>query len=86
MSQGVDGRRFSEAWNSFTVNSKVKRADQAARNHRIQGVPAVAVDGRYLVGGKSLQELLTLTDQVIEMRRGERSGKAGATAKPAASK
>jgi thiol:disulfide interchange protein DsbA len=86
VSQGVDARRFSEAWNSFTVNSKVKRADQAARNHRIQGVPAVAVDGRYLVGGKSLQELLTLTDQVIEMRRGERSGKAGATAKPAASK
>lgn len=86
VSQGVDARRFSEAWNSFTVNSKVKRADQAARNHRIQGVPAVAVDGRYLVGGKSLQELLTLTDQVIEMRRGERSGKAGATAKPAAQK
>lgn len=86
VSQGVDARRFSEAWNSFSVNSKVKRADQMARNHRIQGVPALAIDGRYLVGGKSLQEMLALTDKVIDMRRGERSGKTGGPARPAAQK
>ncbi|MDR2788515.1 MAG: thiol:disulfide interchange protein DsbA/DsbL [Candidatus Accumulibacter sp.] len=80
VSQGVDARRFSEAWNSFSVNSKMKRADQMARNHRIQGVPAIVVDGRYLVGGKDLNELLKLTGQVIEKRRKERS------AKPAAQK
>jgi len=61
-SQGVDALKFGEAWRSFNVNSKTKRADQMARNFRIQGVPAVAVDGRYLVGGKSLQDMLTLTD------------------------
>jgi thiol:disulfide interchange protein DsbA len=73
VSQGVDARRFSEAWNSFSVNAKVGRADQMAQSHHIQGVPAIAVDGRYLVGGKSLQGLLDLTDQVIAMRRNERN-------------
>ena len=72
-SQGVDALKFGEAWKSFNVNSKTKRADQMARNFRIQGVPAVAVDGRYLVGGKSLQDLLELTDKIIEKRRAERN-------------
>ena len=73
--QGVDALKFGDAWRSFNVNSKTKRADQMARNFRIQGVPAIAVDGRYLVGGKSLQELLVLTDKVIEKRRAERNPK-----------
>lgn len=75
VSQGVDARRFSEAWNSFSVNARIGRAEQMAKSHRIQAVPAIAVDGRYLVGGKSLQELLDLTDQVIAMRRNERNAK-----------
>ena len=74
-SQGVDALKFGDAWKSFNVSSKTKRADQMARNFRIQGVPAIAVDGRYLVGGKNLQELLALTDKVIDKRRTERSSK-----------
>jgi len=74
-SQGVDALKFGDAWRSFNVNSKTKRADQMARNFRIQGVPAIAVDGRYLVGGKSMQELLALTDKVIDKRRAERNPK-----------
>ena len=74
-SQGVDALKFGDAWKSFNVSSKTKRADQMARNFRIQGVPAIAVDGRYLVGGKNLQELLVLTDKVIDKRRAERNSK-----------
>ena len=81
VSQGVDAQRFSEAWNSFSVASKVKRADEAARKYGIQGVPAIIVDGRYQVGGKSFEEMLKLTDQVIDMRRAERSGQAAGAAK-----
>jgi thiol:disulfide interchange protein DsbA len=73
VSQGVDARRFSEAWNSFSVDSKVKRANQMANGHHIKGVPAIAVDGRYLVGGKSLQGLLDSADHVIGIRRAERN-------------
>lgn len=85
-SQGVDAMKFSDAWRSFSVNSKTKRADQMARNHRIQGVPAIVVDGRYLIGGKSLQELLALTDKVIEKRRAERNPKSSTPAGKAPAK
>ncbi|MDR0577213.1 MAG: thiol:disulfide interchange protein DsbA/DsbL [Candidatus Accumulibacter sp.] len=80
VSQGVDARRFSEAWNSFSVDSKMKRAEQIARAYKIDSVPAIVVDGRYLVKAHTLQELPDLTDQVIEMRRAERK------ARPAAQK
>lgn len=77
-SQGVDATKFTAAWNSFGVATKTSRGDQMGRDHHIQGVPAIAVDGRYLVGGKSLQEMLTLTDKVIEKRRAERAPASGA--------
>jgi thiol:disulfide interchange protein DsbA len=76
VSQGIDARRFSEAWNSFSVDARMKRADLMAQNHGIRSVPALVVDGRYLVNGKSsLQGLLDQTDQVVAMRRDERNGK-----------
>lgn len=77
-SQGVDARKFSEAWNSFSVNSKTKRGHQMGQSARIQGVPALAVDGRYLVTGqniKSYNDLLALTEKIIDMRRKERAKK-----------
>ena len=78
VSQGVDARKFSEAWNSFGVDSKVKRANQLAQAAKIRGVPALFVDGRYLVVGqdiKSQSDLLALTDKVIAKARSEHKGK-----------
>jgi thiol:disulfide interchange protein DsbA len=77
-SQGVDAKRFSDAYNSFGVVSKTKRADQMAQAAKITGVPALVVDGRYLVTGKEVKthdDLLALASQVIEMRRAERKKK-----------
>ena len=55
--QGVDGKKFADAYSSFGVVSKVKRADQMAQAYKIQGVPALAVDGKYLVLGKEIKGL-----------------------------
>lgn len=77
-SKGVDAKKFSDAYRSFGVASKVKRADQLAQSAKIRGVPAMIVDGRYLVVGqnfKSYADLLTLTDKVIAKARLERNGK-----------
>jgi thiol:disulfide interchange protein DsbA len=84
--QGVDTKKFTEVYNSFGVISKVKRGDQLAQETRIQGVPALAVDGRYLVVGKEISgfpALLSLTDRVIDKVRAEkaRPGKAAEPAK-----
>ena len=76
--QGVDKAKFGEAYKSFGVASKMQRADQMAAAYKIQGVPAIAVDGRYLVVGKevkSYEDLLTLADQLIGKVRTERSKK-----------
>ena len=76
--QGIDGKKFADAYNSFGVISKVKRADQMAQSYKIQGVPAMAVDGKYLVTGKEIKglpDLVLLTDQVIDLARRDRSKK-----------
>ena len=73
--KGVDAKKFSETFNSFGVMSKVKRADQLAQAYKIPGVPAIAVDGKYLVGGQSFGEVLASTDKLIAKARSEKSGK-----------
>jgi thiol:disulfide interchange protein DsbA len=76
--QGIDAKTFSDAYSSFGVMSKVKRADQLAQAAKIRGVPALVVDGRYLVVGqnvKSHAEMLALTDKIIDKRRAERNKK-----------
>ncbi len=73
--KGVDPKKFADTFNSFGVMSKVKRGDQLAATFKLQGVPSLGVEGKYLVGDKSHQELLAITDQLIAKSRSERSGK-----------
>ena len=76
--QGVNAKTFFDAYSSFGVMSKIKRAEQLAQASKIRGVPAIVVDGRYLVVGqdiKSHSDLLALTDKVIDKRRSERNPK-----------
>ena len=73
--KGVDQKKFTEAFNSFGVMSKVKRGDQLAQAYKIQGVPSVAVDGKYLVGGKDFSDVLAITDKLVAKVRSEKPGK-----------
>ena len=72
--KGVEAKKFSDAFSSFSVDSKAKRADQLAQSAKIEGVPSLLVNGRYLVvGQKSHAEMLALVDKVIEKARSERN-------------
>ena len=78
VSQGVDAKKFSDEFKSFSVDSKVKRADALSRAAKIRGVPSLIVDGRYLVVGEQVKghdELLALTEKVIDKARSERNAK-----------
>lgn len=44
---GVDRARYLEAFNSFGVQTKLKRAQQVATQYKLDSVPALVVDGRY---------------------------------------
>ncbi|MGH8807475.1 MAG: thiol:disulfide interchange protein DsbA/DsbL, partial [Noviherbaspirillum sp.] len=48
LKNGLDKQKFSDAYNSFGVQSKVARAKQLQQAYQIDGVPMLAVDGRYL--------------------------------------
>jgi thiol:disulfide interchange protein DsbA len=73
--KGVDARKLSEVFTSFGIMSKVKRGDQLAQAYKIQGVPALAVEGRYLVGGKDFAETLAITDKLIVKSRSDKGGR-----------
>jgi protein dithiol oxidoreductase (disulfide-forming) len=44
---GLDEREFREAFNSFAVDAKVRKAQDMSRRYGIDGVPAVIVNGKY---------------------------------------
>ena len=46
--QGVDMKKFTDTFNSFSVQSKVGRVAQLQSVFRIDGVPTVIIDGQYI--------------------------------------
>jgi len=46
---GVSNDDFRSAFKSFSVNSKVRRADKFANKYGIQGTPTVVVNGKYRI-------------------------------------
>lgn len=46
--QGIDKQKFVTLYNSFGVETKVKRAAQLQQEYKIDGVPTIAIDGRFL--------------------------------------
>jgi len=50
---GVDAEEFDAAFNSFAVQSKVRRAADLTKRYGITGVPAMIVNGKYRTGGRA---------------------------------
>jgi len=48
---GVDGTKFLEQFNSFSVQSKAHQAVKLAADYKIDGVPAIGVQGRFFTSG-----------------------------------
>lgn len=45
---GVDRAKFLEYWNSFGVLSKLRRTSQVLNAYKVDSVPTLIVDGRYM--------------------------------------
>jgi thiol:disulfide interchange protein DsbA len=69
---GVDPKKFTVAFDSFGVNTKLIQAEQMVENYKIAGVPGLAVGGKYVVMGNSFEQLLANTDALIAKVRAER--------------
>ena len=47
---GVEEKDFNQAFKSFSVSSKLQKAQMNQRKYRATGVPAIIVNGKYRVG------------------------------------
>ena len=74
---GVDPVKFNSAFESFGVNTKLNQAEEMIENYKIDGVPALAVDGKYLVLGSTFEQLLSNLDGVVAKVRAEHAAAAG---------
>ena len=74
---GVDKTKFSDAFKSFGVAGKLQRAKQVVANYKIDGVPSLAVNGKFLTspsiaGGQ--EKSLAVMDFLIAEERKTKKG------------
>jgi len=75
---GLDRKKVEEAYNSFSVNTKMMRATQVFRASGATGVPTLIIEGKYMTSSTlagSNEEALKVADYLIEKVRTENSGK-----------
>jgi thiol:disulfide interchange protein DsbA len=66
---GVDSEAFDTTFDSFAVQTKVRRAADLTKKYGISGVPSMAVDGKYLVDGpmaKSYENMIRIVNALAE--------------------
>lgn len=83
--QKMDVKKFTDAYNSFTVVSKTQRTVDITSAYGVSGTPSIAVDGRYLIApamvplkaGNSVdyERFFNNVDQLIAIARANRKGK-----------
>jgi len=86
---GGNADKFALAYTSFGINNQTFQADKMAEDFRIAGVPAMAIDGRYVAmvpqeeETQGLRDLLATTDELIARVRTERAAAKAPSAAPA---
>ena len=72
---GMKGQDFDGAFNSFVVDTQLRRAEDELRGYGISSVPMVIVGGTYLTGPSlagGLEKVFKVVDFLIEKIRRER--------------
>ncbi|CAH1042794.1 thiol:disulfide interchange protein DsbA/DsbL [Halomonas sp. TD01] len=73
---GVSEEKAKQALTAFGVRSEVNKANSRMREMRLMGVPALIIDGRYLVSPStagSLENMPQIADALVERVRNERA-------------
>ena len=64
---GVSADDFTKAYNSFTVNSNLQRAEQLTQRYHVEGVPLVVINGKFttdVAKAGSQSNLIALIDDL----------------------
>lgn len=66
---GVEREAFRQAYNSFAVDTKLRRAEALGRRYRVSSTPTVIVNGKYVIDGDkitSYQQILEIATYLAE--------------------
>ena len=74
-SQGVDIAKFNSLFNSFAVTGKIAQSKKLAMQYQLEGVPAIVVNGKYVVSGED-EKVTKIVSFLVDKER-----KAGAVKK-----
>jgi thiol:disulfide interchange protein DsbA len=64
---GVSPEDFAKAYNSFTVNSNLQRAEQLTQRYHVEGVPLIVINGKFttdVAKAGSQSNLIALIDDL----------------------
>lgn len=70
--QGVDRAKLEAALRSFSVNTKARRATQLTDAYKIDGTPALGVQGRFWTSGSlagGFGGMLSVTEHLVRLAR-----------------
>ncbi|MFX1763246.1 thiol:disulfide interchange protein DsbA/DsbL [Paraburkholderia sp. A1RI-2L] len=73
--QGVDPKKYMEAYNSFSTQSDLQRGKAMETAYKIDGVPTIAIQGKYETGPaatNSLPGTLQVMDFIISQIRAKK--------------
>lgn len=71
--QGIDAKSFADAMNSFAIGGQLNRAQQFAMRSGVEGTPTLIVNGKYRVLGKTLEDTLRISNQLVAQQRPAKS-------------
>ncbi len=69
---GVDAGKFRAAFQSPGVSAQAMRAEQLSRAYKVNSIPRLFVDGKYVVLGKTHEEMLKIARQLVDKSAAER--------------
>lgn len=65
---GVPEAKFNSLYNSFQISSKIAQAKKLAADYQLSGVPAVTINGKYVVSGDD-GKVIQVMNYLIEKER-----------------
>lgn len=77
---GIDRKRWIDAYDSPEVDAKVERAKKLSETYTVSVTPTLVVDGRYLTSGQHVPccdvgDIVPILEDVIHLARQNRSGR-----------
>ena len=67
--KGVDKKAFADSFDSFGVEMRARKAMQLSRNYKLNGVPMLAVNGKYTISAQQAggyKQMIDITNHLIE--------------------